>query len=147
MLDETLLDLIAFLKSEREFTYVHDCGDHWEHRIRIGRIQPARDDGRNQYFVSGTGRCPLEDIGCAWGHHEFMRAFDDPNSDYREHLPDLYKDGMTWDPEDADLDARRAGLAPFTEWGFRACTAGMSFLGRRRNLDCDEWFQGKAEPQ
>ena len=115
VLDETLLDVIAFLKGKREFTYVYDYGDHWDHRIRIGRIQPARDDRRYPYLVSGTGRCPLEDIGGVWGHHEFMRAFDDPSSQYREYFPDLYAEGETWDPEDADLDARRAKLAPFSD--------------------------------
>lgn len=115
VLDETLLDVITFLKGKREFTYVYDYGDHWDHRIRIGRIQPARDDRRYPYLVSGTGRCPLEDIGGVWGYHEFMRAFDDPSSQYREYFPDLYKEGKTWDPEDADLEARRARLAPFSD--------------------------------
>ncbi len=74
-----------------------------------------RDDRRYQYFVSGAGPCPLEGIGGLWGHLEFMRAFDDPNSECRECLPDLDKEGKTWDPEDADLDAQRARLAPFAE--------------------------------
>ena len=65
-LDETLLDVIAFLKGKREFTYVYDYGDRWEHRIRIGTIQPARDDRRYPYLVSGTGHCPLEDSGGVW---------------------------------------------------------------------------------
>ncbi|MDE0695635.1 MAG: hypothetical protein OXH76_07350 [Boseongicola sp.] len=76
---------------------------------------PARDDRRYPYLVSGTGRCPLEEVGGVWGYHEFKRAFDDPSSQYREHFPDLYKEGKTWDTEDADLDARRSRLAPFTE--------------------------------
>ncbi len=115
VLDETLLDVIAFLKGKPEFTYVYDYGDHWEHKIRIGRIQPARDDRRYPYLVSGTGRCPLEDIGGVWGHAEFLRAFDDPNSEYREYLPEIYKGNVTWDPEDAELDARRSSLAQFAE--------------------------------
>ncbi len=94
---------------------MYDYGDRWEHRIRIGRIQPARDDRRYPYPVSGTGRCPLEDIGGVWGCREFMRAFEDPSSKYREHFPDFYREGATWDPEDADLDARKSRLAPFSE--------------------------------
>ena len=99
------LDAIAFLKGKREFTYVYHYGDRWEHRIRIGRIQPARDDRC----------CPLEDIGGVWGYRESMRAFKDPSSQYREHFPDFYREGATWDPEDANLDARRSHLAPFSK--------------------------------
>ena len=114
-LDATLFDVIAFLKGNRDFTYVYDYGDHWEHRIRIGRIQPARDDRRYPYLVSGTGRCPLEDIGGVRGYAEFLRAFDDPSSEYREYLPGWYTGEETWDPEDAELDARRSRLAEFSE--------------------------------
>ena len=113
--DVTLLDVIAFLKGKREFTYVYDYGDHWEHKIRIGKIQPARDDRHYPYLVSGTGRCPLEDIGGVWGYAEFLRAFDDPNSEYREYFPDWYTGDKTWDPEDAELDERRSRLAQFGE--------------------------------
>lgn len=114
-LDATLLDVIAFLRGKREFTYVYDYGDCWRHRIRIGKIQPARDDRRYPYLVSGTGRCPLEDIGGAWGYAEFLRAFEDPNSLYRECFPDLDEGDASWDPEDAELDARRSSLAYFSE--------------------------------
>ena len=114
-LDETLLDVIAFLKGKQEFTYMYDYGARWEHKIRIGRIQPARDDRRYPYLVSGTGRCPLEDIGGSWGYAEFLRAFDDPNSPYREYFPGWYTGKLTWDPEDAELDERRSRLAQFSE--------------------------------
>ena len=83
--------------------------------LRIGRIQPARDDWHYPYLVSGTGRCPLEDIGGVWGYAEFLRAFDDPNSEYREYFPDWYTGDETWDPEDAELDERRSRLAQFGE--------------------------------
>ena len=53
-----------------------------------------------------TGRCPLEDSGGVWGYRELMRALEDPSSKYREHFPDFHREGATWDPEDADLDAR-----------------------------------------
>ena len=106
--------MIAFLQGKRKFAYVYDYGARREHRIRFGRIQPARHDRRYTYLVSGTGRCPLEDIGGVWGHREFMRAFDDPTSQFRERFPHLCKDGATWDPEDVGLDACRSRLAPFT---------------------------------
>ena len=114
-LDATLLDVIAFLEDKPEFIYLYDYGDSWTHRIRIGKVQPARDDRRYPYLVSGTGRCPPEDIGGVWGYEEFLRACENPNSEYREHYLDYIEENETWDPEDAQLDARRSCLAQFSE--------------------------------
>ena len=114
-LDATLLDVIRFLQGKPEFTYIYDYGDSWTHRIRVGKIQPARDDRRYPYLVSGTGRCPLEDIGGAWGYDEFLRAFENPDSKYREYYAGYFEGDVTWDPEDADLKARRKSLARFSE--------------------------------
>ena len=114
-LQGTLLDVIDFLGSKQEFNYIYDFGDYWDHRIRIGKIRPARDDRLYPYLVSGAGRCPLEDMGGIAGYREFMRAFDDPGSPYREYFPGLYSEGRSWDPYDAQLDARRASLARYSE--------------------------------
>ena len=113
-IEGTLLDIIGFLDGKAEVTYVYDFGDSWTHTVRIGKIQPARDDRRYPYLVSGAGRCPPEDVGGAWGYAEFLRAFDDPDSEYREYLPDYADADGTWDAEDAGLDARRAVLARYT---------------------------------
>ena len=114
-LDATLVDVINFLQGKPEFIYIYDYGDSWEHQIRIGKIQPARDDRRYPYLVSGTGRCPLEDIGGAWGYAEFLRAFEDPDSEYRKYYPDYFDGTDTWDPEDAGLDGKRRRLAGFSK--------------------------------
>ena len=116
-LGETLPGAIAFLKGRPEFAYVYDCGDRWEHRIRTGRIQPARGDRRCPHPVSGTGRCPLEDIGGVPGCEEFQRASGNPNPAYRECFPDPCTGNAAWDPEDADPDAGRSRLAQFAEQG------------------------------
>ena len=113
--DATLLDVIDFLQGKPEFTYVYDYGDFWRHGVRIGKIQPARNDRRYPYLVSGTGRCPLEDIGGVWGYGEFLRAFEDSNSEFRECYPDLFEGDANRDPEDAELDARKSSLARFSE--------------------------------
>ena len=114
-MDATLLDVIDFLQGRPEFTYTYDYGDSWTHRIRAGKIQPARTDRRYPYLVSGTGRCPPEDIGGAWGYGDFLRAFEDPTSEYREYYPEYFEGDETWDPDDAELDARRAELARFAQ--------------------------------
>lgn len=112
--DATLLDVIAFLKGKPEFIYLYDFGDSWAHKIRIGKIQPAHDDRRYPYLASGTGRCPPEDIGVR-GYEEFLRAFENPNSEFREYHPGYFEGDVTWDPEDAELDAKRSSLARFSE--------------------------------
>ena len=109
--DAALLDVIAFLKGKPDFIYMYDFGDSWSHKIRVGKIQPVRDDRRYPYLVSGAGRCPPEDIGGVVGYQEFLQAFENPDSDFRQYLPGYFEGQETWDPEDAGLDARRAKLA------------------------------------
>ena len=112
---KNLRDVIHFLQGKPEFIYLYDFGDSWEHKIRIGKIQPARDDRQYPYLVSGAGRCPLEDIGGVSGYYQFLRAFEEPDSIYREYYPEYFNGKQTWDPEDADLEARRSSLADYWE--------------------------------
>jgi len=113
--DATLLDVIAFLQGNQECTYVYDYGDSWTHRIRIGKLQPERDDRRYPYLVSGTGRCPPEDIGGSGGYSDFLQALADPDSECRESLRGFLDGYAPWDPEDADLDARRRQLSLYQQ--------------------------------
>ena len=109
--DDTILDVIKFLQGKQEFTYIYDYGDSWKHTIRIGKIKPALKDRQYPYLDSGSGCCPLEDIGGVCGYANFLDAFDNPNSEYREFFPDFFDGSTIWDPEDAGLDQRRADLA------------------------------------
>ncbi len=109
------MDVISFLRGRPYFTYIYDYGDSWTHRIRVGKTQPPRKDRKYPYLVSGTGRCPLEDIGGAWGYGDFLDAFDDPDSDYREYYPQYFDGSDSWDPNDAELDVRRTALARFSQ--------------------------------
>ena len=108
--DATVLDVIDFLDGKPEFMYTYDYGDSWQHKIRIGKIQPALKDRLYPYLVSGSGRCPPEDIGGSWGYADFLDAFDNPDSSYREYYPAYFDGSSIWDPEDAGLDQRRADL-------------------------------------
>ena len=107
----TILDVIDFLQGKPQFTYVYDYGDSWTHTIRIGKIQPAHKDRQYPYLVSGSGCCPPENIGGSWGYAEFLAAFDDPDSEFREYYPEYFDGTYIWDPEDAKLDRRRVALA------------------------------------
>ena len=109
--DITILDVIYFLQGKPEFTYIYDYGDSWTHKIHIGKIQPTHKDRQYPFLVSGRGRCPPENIGGAWGYSDFLAAFDDPSSEYREYYPFYFDGSEIWDPEDAELDRRRVSLA------------------------------------
>ena len=110
--NDTIFDVINFLDGKPEFKYIYDFGDTWIHRIRIGsKIKPANEDRHYPYLVSGSGRCPPEDIGGSWGYEDFLDAFEDPSSSLREVIPGYFDGTTTWDPEDAGLDERRAKLA------------------------------------
>ncbi|WP_419906403.1 plasmid pRiA4b ORF-3 family protein [Hoeflea sp.] len=109
----TVLDVIDFLQGKPEFNYLYDFGDSWRHKIRIGKIQSAHKDRQYPYLVSGSGRCPLEDIGGVWGYSEFLAAFENPDSEYREYYPDYFDGSDNWNPEDAELEKRRAAIARF----------------------------------
>ena len=112
--DATLFEVMDFLEGKQEFTYTYDYGDSWKHKIRIGKIQPAREDRRYPYLVSGTGRCPPEDIGGEWGYADFLQALENPDSEYREDYAGYIEGYKNWDPEDAQLDARRSKLEPYS---------------------------------
>ena len=103
---ETIDDVLSSLRGKREFEYLYDYGDNWSHRVRVGKAQRARVDRTYPYLVGGTGKCPLEDIGGVWGYAEFLNAFDDPDSEYREYYPEFFENGEPYDPEDAELEKR-----------------------------------------
>ena len=102
----TIRGVLSVLNGNRDFEYEYDYGDSWVHRIRIGPIQLARTDRSYPYLVGGTGKCPPEEIGGVWGYSEFLGAFDNPDSRFREYLPGYFENGEEYDPVDAELDAR-----------------------------------------
>ena len=57
-----------FSVNER-FSCIHDMGDHWEHEIRVGAIDPPSKKF-HPICVGGSGACPPEDCGGAFGYLE-----------------------------------------------------------------------------
>ncbi len=104
---ETISDALSVLQGKRDIEYLYDFGDSWSHRIRIAPMQEARTDRTYPYLAGGSGKCPLEDIGGAWGYADFLDAFSNPESRFREYLPEYFEDDApAYDPEDAELEAR-----------------------------------------
>ena len=57
-----------FSVNER-FSCIHDMGDHWEHEIRVEAIDPPSKKF-HPICVGGSGACPPEDCGGAFGYLE-----------------------------------------------------------------------------
>lgn len=84
----------------KTFHYVYDFSDYWHHVIKVEKVAPALPDFDYPFFLTGTGRCPPEDIGGVPGYAEYLAALADPDyadrDDYRR-----YRSG-DFDPDKLD---------------------------------------------
>jgi len=97
----TLID-----RGAREFLYVYDFGDNWQHRITLGEVRKGEADIEYPRFVAGARRAPPEDVGSISGFEEFLKAALDP--EHEEHERMIEWDGGSFDPD--DIDERMARL-------------------------------------
>jgi hypothetical protein len=93
----TLMD-----RGVREFLYLYDFGDNWQHRIMMGEPRQGEPGVEYPRFVDGARRAPPEDVGGLTGFEEFLDAMADPEHDQFQQMLDWY--GEVFDPE--DIDAR-----------------------------------------
>jgi hypothetical protein len=66
--------------------YLYDFGDDWEHDITLEKIIPAGADMTGAICTAGSGACPPEDCGGAWGYQELKTTLADPNADEHESM-------------------------------------------------------------
>lgn len=90
-------------KSTREFNYLYDFGDSWDHRIVIEAIAPAQPDWSYPLCVAGARACPPDDVGGAHGYHDFLVTLADPS--HEEHDSMLVWIGGAFDPEGFDINS------------------------------------------
>ncbi len=95
----------------REFLYVYDFGDNWQHRVTLGEVRQGDPDTDYPAFVDGARRAPPEDVGGVSGFEEFLDAMRDPQHDEHERLLEWY--GGTFDPEDTDERRVRMIISDF----------------------------------
>lgn len=88
--------------------YIYDWGDHWDHEIRIERIEDAQAGRLYPALIMAAGRCPPEDVGSSSGYGEFLEAIADSN--HPEHAAMLRWHGGPFDPDDPDIEVITAGL-------------------------------------
>ncbi|WP_412509645.1 plasmid pRiA4b ORF-3 family protein [Roseovarius sp. SYSU LYC5161] len=87
----------------REFLYVYDFGDNWQHRITVGEVRQGDAGVEYPRFIAGARRAPPEDVGSTSGFEEFLEAIADPEHEDHERMLEWY--GKPFDPE--DIDERR----------------------------------------
>jgi hypothetical protein len=98
----------ALGKSVREFSYLYDFGDHWEHRLVVEEIAGAKPDWRYPLCLAGERACPPEDVGGPPGYGNFLEAIRQP--DHPEHEEFLRWVGGVFDPEGFDLNSINRAL-------------------------------------
>jgi Plasmid pRiA4b ORF-3-like protein len=104
MEDDRRAKLSRLVPGEKfRFHYTYDFGDNWEHEILVEKILPREEGRRYPVCVDGKRACPPEDVGAAWGYHEFVEAIRNP--DHPEHEERLEWAGGEFDPEAFDIDA------------------------------------------
>jgi hypothetical protein len=85
----------------REFDYLYDFGDHWEHRVEIEAVEEV-DVGRLPALLGGARSGPLEDCGGVHGYDLLQRAFvGEPVEEWGQELAEWARMNMGpwWSPD------------------------------------------------
>ena len=102
----TLWDVIEDT-GRKTIHYIHDFGDDWEHKIKIGKFSDPVPGELHPRLIKVTGRCPPEDIGGFPGHQEFLAAMADSEHPDHEHLKDWFGENLDPNqPETHDLNSK-----------------------------------------
>ncbi len=100
------------------FTYEHDFGDSWTHRIEVRTISPAADRAGVMpapLLVDGRRAAPPEDCGGPPGYQEPLHVLADPSDPEHSHMHTWI--GPDVDAERFDAGATRHALIMAAVWG------------------------------
>ena len=95
--DDNAVSLQALIdRNIKQFNYIYDFGDWWEHEVSIGpeRIGEANID--YPVFLGGKNNCPPEDVGGPHGYIEYLAAISDPS--HVDHEQMIAWRGQGFDP-------------------------------------------------
>ena len=99
------------LSERTQFTYEHDFGDSWTHRIEVRTISPGANRAElvpAPLLVDGRRAAPPEDCGGPPGSEELLRVLADPSDP--EHTDMHTRVGPDFDTERFDARATRPAL-------------------------------------
>lgn len=80
----------------KEFLYVYDFGDDWQHMVTFEGIQVREKGIKYPLCLDGARACPPEDVGSTGGYENFLNIIN--NSDHEE-----YKETMEWASSQIDV--------------------------------------------
>lgn len=99
--DERKVRLDKVLGAARQFEYLYDFGDNWEHRISLIEGVAFKGPLDRPWCLEGANACPPEDVGGEPGYMEFLHAVSDPTHPDHEHMVGWH--GGPFDPTAFDL--------------------------------------------
>lgn len=85
----------------KQFKYLYDFGDGWEHAIIVEKISP-QEVLEYPVCIGGARACPPEDCGGVNGYKEFTEALRDPR--HERHSEPVEWLGKEFRPEHFDLE-------------------------------------------
>lgn len=108
IISEARVRLLKCLGARKQFTYIYDFGDNWQHKIIVEkRLTGARM--AHPLCIGGENACPPEDVGGAYGYSDFLEAIRSPeHPEYENYLSWC---GGEFDPTQFDLVAVNQQLA------------------------------------
>jgi Plasmid pRiA4b ORF-3-like protein len=87
---------------KKTLKYLYDCGDGWEHTIKIERLIDPEPGILCPRLIEAKGHCPPEDVGGPWGYGELLEAIADPGHERHSELKELLADDFN--PHVVDVD-------------------------------------------
>ncbi len=94
-------------RSGMTMKWEYDMGDSWSHEIVVQSIAPASPGVTLPHCIDGSGACPPEDCGGAWGYADLVDAVGD--ADHPRHGEAVETLGEGYDPSHFRLPGRHRG--------------------------------------
>lgn len=95
-IDEATVTAIDVLRGQRNFTFVYDLGDYWDHRVTVEEITWTDPPMYCAVCLGGENACPPEDSGGPEGYRYFLEALSDTGHEAHEQYAEWI--GGTFDP-------------------------------------------------
>lgn len=101
--DESAITLAEAVRlAGKNFGYLYDFGDGWEHTIQVEKVLPSEAKPPTPVCVAGARNCPPEDCGGPYGYQELLEALRDANhpqhAEMREWIADLFGSEARFNP-------------------------------------------------
>lgn len=109
----TLADL--GLREGRQFAYVYDFGDDWEHEVKLEKVLEPDPDVCYPICIKAVRAAPPEDAGGMRGYYAILEALADPEHPEHETYFE-WLGGGKWDPESVDLGQINKRLKNVRRW-------------------------------